>query len=549
MMRHFIVFACTLLLAQAATGAENGPDPSPQQRAFLWNHAQGSPPNPEAALAAAGLTLKNPALSPAGPEESAPSTPLALADLLALVVADNQQIKSHEAQWGIQKTGVDKASAIFEPEFINSLRLVDRSQKNTIEEAVSRQFESVYAERNWDYNASVQGLLPTGGKLSLGYTFRQLSNTLTRTLTDQDQEYQMLLGFTLTQPLLRNAGIGITRAGINMAEADSNVAFQEYRQGMMRTVGDAATTYWTFFQAQEKLRLREESLHIAERLLNDSLERYRTGKLAETDVLEARIGVASRRAQQSEARQEHIEAMNRLRTLIALAVGQDTPKLEATERPQQEQSLPVRQTAIQRAFKLRPEYLATQIKIERAGIKIAYVENQLWPELDLKASYGLNGLDFTMGDSWDQIEGHDYNDWSVGLEMRVPLEGNLEGKAELQKAKLERTRALLSFKSIEIELTNNIDTAVHNIQNASEQLGYAVRVAEIQKQLLETEQMRLEAGRSNSRLILEKEENFQKAQEVALKNLVNQQKALIVLELETGSILARYGVEIMEVEL
>ncbi|WP_432822660.1 TolC family protein [Trichloromonas sp.] len=549
MTRYLLLFACMLALAPGPVDAEPLAESPIQQKAFLWNHNQGMPPNPEAALAAAGLALENRTPRTVATGDQGPATPLALADLVSLVVADNQQIKGHEAQWGIQKTGVDKAAAIFEPEFVTSLSLADRSQKNTVEEAASRQFESIYAERNWDYNASVGGLLPTGGKINLGYTYRRLSNTLTRTLTDEDREHQMFLGLSLTQPLLKNAGIDATKAGIRVAETESEVAFQEYRQGMMRTVGEAAATYWTFFQAQEKLRMRQDSLNIAEQLLNDSLERYRTGKMSETDVLEARIGVASRRALQIEARQEHHEAMNRLRTLIALAAGQDTPRLEATERPHLSQAAPDRQTLMRRAFKLRPEYLATQKRIDRAGIKIAYAKNQLWPELDLKASYGLNGLDFSSGDSWDQIEGQDFDDWSVGLELRVPLQGNRDGKADLQKAKLEQTRALLMLKSIEVELTNNIDTAMHNIRNASEQLGYAVSVVEIHQQLLDAEQARLGAGRSNSRLVLEKEENFQKAQEAALKNLVSLQKAMLDLEIEAGSILASNGAEIMEVEL
>ncbi len=549
MTRYLLLFACMFVLAPGVGHAETIAEPIINQKAFLWNHNQGMPPDPEAAMSAAGLTFKDQTINSKVSDDQSPPTLLALADLVSLIIADNPQIKSDEAQWGIQQAGVNKAEAIFEPEFVTSLQLEDRSQKNTVEEAVSRQFESIYAERNWDYNAAVESLLPTGGKISLGYTYRRLSNTLTRTLTDEDREHQMFVGVSLTQPLLKNAGIDVTQAAIRVAKAESDVAFQEYRQGMMQTVGEATSTYWSFFQAQEKLRMRQESLHIAEQLLNDSLERYRTGKMAETEVLEARIGVATRRALQIEARQGHIEAMNRLRTLIALKAGLTTPKIEATEHPQLKQFAADRPSAMRRAFKLRPEYLAAQKKIERAGIKVAYAKNQLWPELDLKASYGLNGLDFSKDDSWDQIEEQDYDDWSVGLELRVPLQGNQDGKAEMQKAKLEQTRALLSLKSIEVELTNHIDTAVHNIQNASEKLGYSVSVVEIHQQLLEAEQARLKAGRSNSRLVLEKEENFQKAQEIALKDLVSLQQALLEFDMETGSILASNGVEIMEVEL
>ncbi len=376
-----------------------------------------------------------------------------------------------------------------------------------------------------------------------------MSTSLTRDLTNEDQEYQMFLGATLTQPLLKNAGIAITRSGIRVAEAEADVAFQEYRRETMRTVGEAAATYWSLFQAQEKLNLRQESIAIAEQILKDSRERFRTGKMAQTDVLEARAGAASRRSLQSEARQEHLEATNRLRTLFAMAVAHDMPPVEAVEEPVSSQALPDYPSVLQKAIELRPEYLAAQKRVERSGIKVAYAKNQSWPELDLKASYGLNGIDFSSSDAWEQIEDRDYKDWSVGLKLRLPLQGNREGEAEVHKSKLEQKRALLDFKSIEVELANGVDTALHHVASAAEQFAFANSVVEINKQLLDAEMARLEAGKSNSRLVLEKEENYRKAQEVALKNVVSLQKALLGLEIAGGTVLVNHGVEIMEVEL
>ncbi len=521
--------------------------PQNHQKALLWNRNVGTPPDPAAALAQAGLTVREHADT--DPAAMAPPRKLTLSGLIGLITGRNQQLQSQQAQWGIYQAEADKARAIFEPDFVASAQLEDRSQKNTVEEAVSRQFESIYAERNWDTGVAVEGLLPTGAKLSLGYNYRRLSNTLTRDLTNQDQEHQMFLGATLTQPLLKNAGIAITRSGIAVAEAEADVAFQEYRRETMRTVGEAAATYWSLFQAQEKQKLREESIEIAEQILKDSRERLRNGKMAQTDVLEARAGVATRRSLQSEARQEHLEATNRLRTLFALAVARDMPPIEAVEKPVSNQALPDYPSVLKKATELRPEYLAAQKRVERSGIKLAYARNQSWPELDLKASYGLNGLDFDSGDAWEQIEDHEHKDWSVGLKLRLPLQGNREGEAEVHKSKLEQKRALLDLKSIEVELANGVDTALHQVASAAEQFDFAKNVVEIHQQLLEAEMARLDAGKSNSRLVLEKEENYRKAQEVALKNMVNLQKALVGLEIAGGTVLTNHGVEIMEVGL
>jgi outer membrane protein TolC len=358
----------------------------------------------------------------------------------------------------------------------------------------------------------------------------------------------MFLGLSLTQPLLKNAGVATTMSGIRVAEVESELAFQEFRQEVMRTVGEAGARYWNFFQAQEILKLRDESLRAARLLLQDSEERHRLGKMAKTEVLEAQAGMVNRLAQQSEARQEHLEAMNRLRSLVSQAVDRSSAPLQAVEPAS---ALPAvdDQLLLKNAIRLRPEYLAAQKKIQRAGLKVAYAKNQSWPELDLKASFGLNGLDFSKGDSWEQIEESRFKDWSLGLNLQLPLLGNREGKSALEQANLEKQRAMVGLKAVEIELANGIDTGVQNVHSAAERVAHANSVVEIQQQLFEVELVRLQAGKSNSRLVLEREENYRKAQESAVKNRVNLHKALLSLELAGGTILLNHNVELMEVAL
>lgn len=105
------------------------------------------------------------------------------------------------------------------------------------------------------------------------------------------------------------------------------------------------------------------------------------------------------------------------------------------------------------------------------------------------------------------------------------------------------------LKDIEIELKNRIDTAIDNVAKTTEQLQYAQQVIAIQKRLFDTELIKLEAGQSSSRLVLEKEDNYRSARETALTNIVKLQRALVEMELTSGTILQKYGVDIMETEL
>jgi hypothetical protein len=66
----------------------------------------------------------------------------------------------------------------------------------------------------------LEGLVPTGGKLNLGYELRQLSNTVTKDLTYVEDEHEMYLGLNVRQPLLKNTGIETTKTAIRVAQLE-----------------------------------------------------------------------------------------------------------------------------------------------------------------------------------------------------------------------------------------------------------------------------------------------------------------------------------------
>ena len=474
---------------------------------------------------------------------------LSVSELIRRVIAQNQQIQIQRAQWDIKKAEEAGTHGIFEPEFISSNEYEDNSQRNTVQESINRLGEEVYKERNWDYNMSLEGLVPTGAKLSLDYELRDLSNSVTKSVADEDNEYQMYLGGSLRQPLMKNAGVETTKAAIRVAQKESQASFQEYRREMMRKVSQAVSIYWDFYRAQENLDLIQESVRIADKILIDNRERHRTGKMAKTEVLEALAGVASRQALSTEAQHDHREAENRLRKVLSLASSQENLRFEATDTPVADNLEFDDQEILQNAFELQPEYLEARERLEKADIKLAYAKNQLWPELDLVASYGFNGLDFTRSGSWDQIQNGEFKSWSVGIEFRVPLGGGIKSRSELRKAQLEIKSQLLALKDIEVIVTNNIDTALHHIASAEKQLEYADGIVELRKRLLDAELARLDAGKSSTRLILEKEDDYRDAKEFALKNNVELQTALTELDLAGGTILINHNVEIMDIEL
>ncbi|MBE9581874.1 MAG: TolC family protein [Proteobacteria bacterium] len=466
---------------------------------------------------------------------------LGIREFIKMVREKNERINSQALEWAISRDAVKGAQSIFEPEFAGSYEHKYNRQQNTVQEFYSHNYQKEYQERDDDFSAAIEGLVPTGAQVRLGYTLRNVSDSL-----GDDNEYKTFLGGSLTQPLLKNAGIKTTTASIRIAEADSDVAFQAYRRDMIQVVSGAAVAYWDLSLAQEKLNMRKDSVRVAEKILEDNRARFRTGKMAEIEVLEAQAGVALRRSLESKAKQYLVIAMNDVRTFFSSSANEKEMKVEANDRLEVEKLKPNFVDSLLKAFELQPEYISARRKIEREDIRLAFAKNQRWPQLDLKASYGMNGLDDSTEGSWDAMSG-DYKSWSVGCELRIPFCGGMKTRSELAAAKKRKRQSLLEFNAVRVELANAVNTAVHNIYSVAEQVRYYASVVDFNKRLLDVELARLAAGKSNSRLVLEKEEDLREAKEAEVESLVAYRKAFLELDAAVGSLLISYGIEVTEV--
>ena len=180
-------------------------------------------------------------------------------------------------------------------------------------------------------------------------------------------------------------------------------------------------------------------------------------------------------------------------------------------------------------------------------MKLIFAENQAWPQVDLKGSYNMNGLDDRPRSSWNDAWMRDYETWSVGVELRIPLGGDKKARSELEATKQRKRQALLELKAVEVSLANAVDTAVQAVRSMKQQTGHFAGIAQMTRQLMEAEIARFEAGKSNSRLLLEREENLNKAREAYVESLVKYRRALYQLEMAEGTLLVNQGIEVEEV--
>lgn len=289
---------------------------------------------------------------------------LTLKAYLQLVRDRNERIQFQDAELAIKKEGIYSAKGVFEPTLTGDYQHADTFQQQTVREFISTGLFPTrdFFETSNDYDLAIESLAPTGAQLRLGYNLRDFRNSFNQEIVPR--EVKSFLGISATQPLLKNAGIDTNKAGIRVAEEDAGIAFQNYREQMMKVMAEAIVAYWNLRLAQDKRSVRQDSVDIAEQILNDNTVRVRTGKMAATEVLEAKAGLALRRSFLAEAKQSITSSMNTARTLFSTS-GVKAAPIEAVDE--------MKLTAIEadvskslgRAYRLRAEYLAGFRKVER----------------------------------------------------------------------------------------------------------------------------------------------------------------------------------------
>lgn len=226
----------------------------------------------------------------------------------------------------------------FEPELYASAKPEATKRQNTVEEKSGLSQLPVFDERNNIYEGDLETLVPSGARVRLGYTLRDLKNNLPistiRYVPQTNAQYQTFFGFSLTQPLLKNAWYPVNLAALRVAAISSDLAYQEYRRQMMVILATVIGSYWELYLTQEQLRFFRESVGTAEKILRDSRARVEAGRGSELEVLQAEAGLALRRSKLGEAEQKLYEAANKVLSLCSMTVVETNPLVHAVDKPQ-----------------------------------------------------------------------------------------------------------------------------------------------------------------------------------------------------------------------
>ena len=388
--------------------------------------------------------------------------------------------------------------------------------------------------------------LLTGGNVDLNYSpSRTNVNQNVATGFLFNPAYTGGLALTLTQPLLRNAGLDITKTFIRVAQNNAIVEEHIFRDRVLTVLATVEQTYWEVVFANENLKVAEAALKAAQELLASNRAKTKAGIMSIVDVLQAEAAVASRVEQVLVADKTIRDQEDQLRRLLNPAEEDLRQDLRLTPLDQPTVTLePISlQEAIDTAIEQRPEIVQAKKNMETSDINSKFAKNQILPTLSFQGTMGMAGLGKDYGDSVNKNLSGDYYNYGAGLVLSYPL-GNRSAWSTYSKRQLEAKNAEASLVSVRQQIIVGVREAVRRVQTDFKRIETTRSARIMAEKQLQAEQERLKVGLSTTRFVLDFQRDLATAQGNELRATVDYNKSLSNLARHKATTLDRYNFQL-----
>lgn len=471
------------------------------------------------------------------PEEPPAMIDLTLEQSRGLAMENNLDLKVQLIAPNISQEAVNAERAKFEAAFFSNFNYYKFDQPN-----VSVVDIEGSQGNNTDYDFGVNLPLKTGGTITFDLAENRSSSNSENVLINPVYTNDMAL--SISQPLLRNAGVRTNTHTIRIAEYNKSITDARTKLEVIRVIAAMDRVYWRLYAAIKQLEVRKQQYDLANEQLERAKRFVNAGQHAQIEVKRAEAAMA-------QSLESIIFAENNLRnrqremklTLnkTGLETNSETAIIPTTE------PNPLHYTfddkiLVDQAIENRMEMLELELEIAKAVSQIDYLKNQALPIINLNYTYNINATGITRTDSQDLLLDNYFADHRIGLQLNIPL-GNEAAKSNLRQAYYQRRQVLASKEGrtamIEVEVLNALDQLETNWQR----ILAARQSTLLEARLYEAEVHQFENGLTTSTDVREAQANLTNAQSTEINAIAEYQIALVDLAYATGTLLGAAQVE------
>ena len=316
-----------------------------------------------------------------------------------------------------------------------------------------------------------------------------------------------------------NAGLQIVQniymggklvAAIRAAGATKQQAAAVYQTAVADTLLQVRLAYYDVLLAAQQITVREASVKLLQKELEDQQHRYDAGTVPHFNVLRAEVAVANERPALIQARNNYRISKNNLANLLGYnlprEIWEDIP-LNLTDTLDTAPFVVNLPEAIQQALASRTELTVARKSIELQKLNVVSAKAGYQPTVSVFAGYDWFNSKFTAPVELD----HDIRGWNAGAQLTWSIfDGALTaGKVTQAKALYQKSQTDLVNQSRQIELA--VRTAYSDFIQAKETLESQAKVQEQADEALREANARAEAGTGTQLDVLDAETSLTQA--------------------------------------
>ena len=381
------------------------------------------------------------------------------------------------------------------------------------------------------------------------------------------------ISINFTQPLLQGFGWNVNGRYIRIARNNRSVSEQVFKQQVIATVYSVVRLYWDLVSLREDVRVRQEAVGSADRLLADTRQSLSDGTAAPIDVTRAQAEVSRRRrdldVSRSLARQQN-EILDDYLTRSRFGGGTQRVEIVPVDHPQfvENESFPPIAELISTAYRLRPDLGQARLQVDNSQISLRGSRSALLPQLNLVATVQNNSLigdpnssvlglpgaspavpkSFFLGSystSLKQIFHGNFPSYGAGLSLNVPL-ANRTARADLARDQLQVRQQEIRLQQLEKQVEVEVTNALIAVQQGRDTYHAARQERLFEEQSVQAETDRLTVGASTTYLVIQYQRDLTAARSAEVSALSSYVQAKAALQRAIGTILDENGVDLRE---
>jgi len=465
---------------------------------------------------------------------------LSLEEGKLMVLQNNLDIAIQQITPLIETEMITAEKGSFDPVLSGSFRREDSSTPLSTRSSVAAGGRASVESEVYSLSTGLSGKSPLGTEYSLEFENIWTENTF----NSFNAEYDSFAGIRIIQPLLKDSGSSVNNFNIVIARKNHDQSISDLKLNTINTLSSYKMAYWNLVLSLEELKVKEEALKLAQSLLNLNRKRLKAEVTSPLEVTQAEAGVASRKEDLIIAGNEVRARENALKKLITNDIySLRNIRIIPANRPVISEALFDLDNNFKQGIENRPDYTKVKTEIDKKEIIVQYEKNQKYPDVDLEASYGFNGLGNSFSNSLNDMGNND--EWSLGVVVKIPL-GNREAKGKLTIAQLEARQGLLILKKLEQEILIEIDNAIRSAETNMQRIKAARVSKRLAEESLQAEEIKLKEGLSTSHDVLEFQEDLIEARSREIIAVIDYNKSLVELARVKGTLLQEEGISISD---